>query len=171
MLHGQHVSRSLFQYCWQVLVIINVSLHSKQRSSFARKISIHCCFMGGICNISTDSNYILILFMLDSCIKKESSLTVKKVATCFIILVIGVAGSFIMSKVLPVWLYGESLSRAELTADIGGKMKWFINESLINAVNNYNIQPVKIYSWFSSFAILIGLYTILWENQADGKRS
>lgn len=25
MLHGQHVSRSLFQYCWQVLVIINVS--------------------------------------------------------------------------------------------------------------------------------------------------
>lgn len=48
-----------------------------------------------------------------------------------------------MSKVLPVWLYRESLSRAELTADIGGKMKWFINESLINAVNNYNIQPVK----------------------------
>ncbi len=59
---------------------------------------------------------------------------------------------------LAIW---ESLSRAELTADIGGKMKWFINESLINAVNNYNIQPVKIYSWFSSLAILIGLYTIL----------
>lgn len=77
--------------------------------------------------------------MFDSCIKKESSLIVKKVVICFIILVIGVVGSFIMLKVFFVWLYGELLLRVELIVDIGGKMKWFINELLINVVNNYNI--------------------------------
>ncbi|MHB6637423.1 glucosyl transferase GtrII family protein, partial [Klebsiella pneumoniae] len=134
--------------------------HSKQRSSLPEKLASIVVLWVAFAIYQPTAITFLFFFMLDSCIKKESSLTVKKVATCFIILVIGVAGSFIMSKVLPVWLYGESLSRAELTADIGGKMKWFINESLINSVNNYNIQPVKIYSWFSSLAILIGLYTI-----------
>lgn len=143
--------------------------HSKQRSSLPEKLASIVVLWVAFAIYQPTAITFLFFFMLDSCIKKESSLTVKKVATCFIILVIGVAGSFIMSKVLPVWLYGESLSRAELTADIGGKMKWFINESLINAVNNYNIQPVKIYSWFSSFAILIGLYTIFVEKTGRWK--
>ena len=83
--------------------------HSKQRSSLPEKLASIVVLWVAFAIYQPTAITFLFFFMLDSCIKKESSLTVKKVATCFIILVIGVAGSFIMSKVLPVWLYGESL--------------------------------------------------------------
>ncbi len=74
--------------------------------------------------------------------------------------------AYIMAKILPAIIYGETLSRASFTHDIIGKIHWFISEALVNALNNFNIKPTVWYTLLSTLIIVFSMYLI--SKSSDG---
>ncbi len=102
----------------------------------------------------------LFFVMLDNCINKNKTLSVSKIASNALIMSAGMLGSLVISKWVPVWIYGSALPRSELSIDIYGKSAWFMDEVLPNAINNFNIDPYTPYTIFSSILAIIGLVAI-----------
>lgn len=73
--------------------------------------------------------------------------------------------SFCAVKILPQLLYGKTFARSDFTHDFIGKIYWFFNEPLMNAINNYNLNPGSIYTILSVLVFLIGLFFICRNNQ------
>lgn len=102
----------------------------------------------------------LFFVMLDNCIKQDKKISIFSLSISAIVIFIGMLGSFVLSKFLPVWLYGSSFPRSVLTDDIHGKISWFIHEPLLNAINNFNIDPNPKFTSISIVFALIGIITI-----------
>lgn len=102
----------------------------------------------------------LFFAMLDNCLKKKQKLNILNITLIGLILFVGMVGSLILSKFMPIWIYGSSLPRSEITNDIYAKLLWFIKEPLVNAINNFNILPNNLFTSLSAILIIIGMITI-----------
>lgn len=103
----------------------------------------------------------LFFVMLDNCLKKDKPFSINIVLISGAALFIGMLGSLLFSKFIPVWLYGSSIARAELTNNPLEKLRWFIKEPLINAINNFNITPGTFFTTLSLIICAIGLLSII----------
>ena len=103
----------------------------------------------------------LFFVMLDNCLKKDKPFSINIVLISGAVLFIGMLGSLLFSKFVPVWLYGSSIARAELTNNPLEKLRWFIKEPLINAINNFNITPGTFFTTLSLIICAIGLLSII----------
>ncbi|MFN1150007.1 glucosyl transferase GtrII family protein [Serratia liquefaciens] len=132
-----------------------------------KKTSIARCFFSVIMLWLAFSIYqptamsFLFFAMLDNCFRKNQNLTTLNISLIAMILSAGMVGSLILSKFLPVWMYGSSLPRSEITNDLYGKIHWFIKEPLVNAINNFNISPTNFFTIFSSILIIAGMISIV----------
>ncbi len=106
----------------------------------------------------------LYFVFIDNCLD-EKKIAYRKIFISFFILLSGMIVAYLMAKILPLMIYGEVLSRAEMLTDIMGKLKWFISEALINSINNFNISPNIYYSIFSLLVIIIGMYQVFPRKQ------
>lgn len=102
----------------------------------------------------------LFFVMLDNCVKKDKAFSIRIVLISGAALFIGMLGSLLFSKFVPVWLYGSSIARAEFTNNIYEKLQWFIKEPLISAINNFNITPNSLFTTLSLIICAIGLLSI-----------
>lgn len=68
--------------------------------------------------------------------------------------------SLIAAKIVPKMLYGQTLSRTEITHDFTGKIYWFTHEVLINTVSNYQLNFNIYYIILSFIVFIIGLFFI-----------
>jgi hypothetical protein len=102
----------------------------------------------------------LFFVMLDNCLKKDKPFSINIVLISGAVLFIGMLGSLLFSKFVPVWLYGSSIARAELTNNPLEKLQWFIKEPLINAIN-FNITPGTFFTTLSLIICAIGLLSII----------
>lgn len=107
----------------------------------------------------------LFFVFLDNCIA-ERNINYKKVFASAFVVIIGMMSAYLMAKILPVIIYGETLSRASLTHDLFGKIHWFLTEAMVNALNNFNIKPSLWYTLFSTFIIIFSVYLI--SKSSDG---
>ncbi|CAI0763446.1 Uncharacterised protein [Serratia quinivorans] len=107
----------------------------------------------------------LFFVFLDNCIT-ERSISYRKILTSAMIVIIGMISAYLMAKVLPAVVYGETLARASFTHDVAGKIHWFLTEALVNALNNYNIKPSLWYTLFSTLIVAFSMY--LTSKSSDG---
>ncbi|MMZ41432.1 hypothetical protein D3C81_117850 [compost metagenome] len=107
----------------------------------------------------------LFFVFLENCIA-ERKINYKKVFSSALVVIIGMISAYIMAKILPAIIYGETLSRASFTHDIFGKIYWFLTEAMVNALNNFNIKPSLWYTIFSTFIIIFSMY--LTSKSSDG---
>lgn len=78
----------------------------------------------------------------------------------FIILALSMITSFAAAKIIPKLLYGKTLSRAEITHDIIGKIYWFLHEALLNTISNYQLNYNLYYTIICTVIFIIGLFFI-----------
>ncbi|WP_213991143.1 glucosyltransferase domain-containing protein [Sodalis sp. dw_96] len=111
----------------------------------------------------TAMTFMLFVFF-DNCVKK-GSLSFKKLILSLITLAVGMLACLLMAKALPMALYHHTLDRSAFTRDITGKLAWFWKEPLLNAVSNYNINPVLGWTFFSVLILLAGLVKLTSSKQ------
>jgi len=99
----------------------------------------------------------IFFMMVDYCFGKDRRPQLKEFVGSFAVMVAGLLSSVFLSKILPSIIYGETLSRAQFTNDLTGKVYWFANEAFINAINNFNINPNPTYGYISAFLLIFGL--------------
>jgi len=67
----------------------------------------------------------------------------KRLLISFVMMCLGMISSFIMIKIIPLVFLGGTLSRSKMTSDPLGKLYWFFNEALPNALASYSIESSK----------------------------
>lgn len=100
---------------------------------------------------------------IDICLS-ENKVSLKKALLPFVFTGIGVISSALMTKVIPLIVYGETLQRAELTHDIPAKFEWFVTGPLSMAISSYDIM---LHGWFITIGATLsitGLYLISKSN-------
>ena len=128
---------------------------SKKTSSFV--FSIILLFISF--SIYQPSAISFIFFMMvDYCFGKKNRPDLKNFLLSTSVMISGLLFSLFLSKKLPSMIYGEYFSRSEITNDFIGKIKWFINEPLVNAINNFNISPS---SWFTVFSLVLSVVGVI----------
>lgn len=97
---------------------------------------------------------------LDCCVKSDR-INNKTVLLSFIITVIGVCSSLMMTKFVPVIIYDETFARADFTHDVMGKMVWFFTRPLVMAIANYDVSLRIRYFIMSAAVIALGVRYII----------
>ncbi|POW56578.1 heme biosynthesis HemY N-terminal domain-containing protein [Pantoea sp. PSNIH6] len=90
----------------------------------------------------------------------EKKVDVKKCILSFALTACGVVSSAVMTKIIPLMMYGETFQRAALTHDLIGKMKWFVSEPMRIALSNYDITLSLWYLVISIIVTIVGLFFV-----------
>lgn len=105
---------------------------------------------------------------LDFCVKSDR-VNNKAILLTFIMAIIGICSSFIMTKFIPTIIYDETFARAGLSHDFIGKIEWFIRRPLIIGIANYDVQLHISYFIISVIIIMLGLRCLV-QGEEGGKK-
>lgn len=135
--------------------------------SYPTKLAFGALLLIGSFAIYQPTSLTFIFFMMiDYCFGRDRRPQIKDFISACLVMALGLLSSVFLSKVLPKILYGETLSRAQFTNDLVGKLDWFANEAFINALNNFNITPGLIYGYLSAFLLIVGLISFVNKDRA-----
>lgn len=101
----------------------------------------------------------LFFVFLSNCLDNRK-INYKNLIISMMLLGISMVTSLVATKIIPKILYGQTLSRTEITNDITGKIHWFIHEVFINTVSNYQLNFNIYYIILSFIIFIIGLFFI-----------
>ena len=106
------------------------------------------------------------LFMLiDNCLN-DSQLKYKKIFKDVIVIACGMMSSLILSKFVPIIVYGNSFPRSALANSLKEKVVWFFDKPFHDAVSNYSIFHTPFY--FTASLLLFILSFLFISIQRDG---
>ncbi|WP_336767445.1 glucosyltransferase domain-containing protein [Pantoea endophytica] len=101
----------------------------------------------------------LFFAFMDTCLTPRK-VAKKELIRTFLIIFFGMLMALILAKVIPLLLFGETLSRSNITLDLMGKIKWFFVEPLKNAICNFDTGRKALSVIVSLLFIFIGLKKI-----------
>lgn len=83
------------------------------------------------------------------------------------VLFLGMAAALFLAKALPLMLFGELINRTAISFDLLSKIRWFVSETLVNALCNFNLGKKALYLTFSSLMVIYGIYSY---SKSHGKK-
>lgn len=101
----------------------------------------------------------LLFVFLSNCLDNRKINYVNLIIS-MIVLGFAMIASFAAAKIIPYILYGNTLSRAEMTHDIASKIYWFLDEVIVNAISNYQLTFNLYYFIISFLVFIIGMFFI-----------
>jgi hypothetical protein len=101
----------------------------------------------------------LFFAFMDTCLTSRK-IEKKELIRTFAMIFFGMLMALVLAKAIPLLLFGETLSRSNITIDLIGKIKWFFVEPLKNAICNYDTGRKALSIIISLGFILIGLKNI-----------
>lgn len=101
----------------------------------------------------------LFFAFMDTCLTSRK-VDKKELIRTFLMIFFGMLMALILAKAIPLLLFGETLSRSNITIDLMGKIKWFFVEPLKNAICNFDTGRKALSVIISLLFIFIGLKNI-----------
>ncbi|MRT39975.1 hypothetical protein GJV09_01380 [Enterobacteriaceae bacterium RIT702] len=101
----------------------------------------------------------LFFAFMDTCLTSRK-IDKKELIRAFAMIFFGMLMALVLAKAIPLLLFGETLSRSNITIDLIGKIKWFFVEPLKNAICNFDTGRKALSIIISLGFIFIGLKNI-----------
>lgn len=139
------------------------------KSRYAGRAIISFLLISASFAIYQPAGMALLAFAFIEICLSDKKIDVKKCILSLVLTACGVVSSAIMTKIIPLMMYGEAFQRAALTHDLIGKAKWFVSGPMRIALSNYNITLSVGYLVISSIVTIVGLFSIFRLNNGGWK--